>query len=115
VWPTISEGKPSPRREVVYNVEPSVAGIREGDWKLVWTTTLPTRVELFNLRTDPFEKTNVAEQHPEKVVELQNRAEQLAREGVPPLVMEAISAAAFGVLTASVTLPEDERPPASKP
>jgi arylsulfatase A-like enzyme len=115
MWPTISEGKPSPRREVVYNVEPSVAGIREGDWKLVWTTTLPTRVELFNLRTDPFEKTNVAEQHPEKVVELQNRAEQLAREGVPPLVMEEISAAAFGVLTASVTLPEDERPPASNP
>ncbi len=109
VWPTISEGKPSPRREIVYNIEPTVAGIREGEWKLVWTTTLPTRVELFDLRSDPFEKNNVADQHPEKVAELKNRAEQLAREGVPPLVMGEITAAAFGALTASVALPEDEQ------
>lgn len=115
VWPTISEGKPSPRREVVYNIEPSVAGIREGDWKLVWTTTLPSRVELFNVRTDPFEKTNVAGQHPGKVAELQKRAEQLAREGVPPLVVEEATAAAFGALTATVTLPEDEEPAARRP
>ena len=73
-------------------------------------------MELFDLRTVPFEKNNVAEQHPEKVAALQKRAEQLAREGVPPLVMEEISTAAFGVLTATVALPEDEkRPPASKP
>jgi arylsulfatase A-like enzyme len=53
VWPVIGEGKPSPRGEVVYNVEPMRAGIRKGDWKLVWQATLPSKVELFNVATDP--------------------------------------------------------------
>ncbi len=39
VWQTISEGKPSARvYEMVYNVEPYRAGVRKGNWKLVWTT-----------------------------------------------------------------------------
>jgi arylsulfatase A-like enzyme len=41
VWATISEGKPSPRTEIIYNLEPFRAGIREGDWKLIWRTPLP--------------------------------------------------------------------------
>ena len=115
VWATISDGKPSPRSEVVYNIEPSVAGIRQGEWKLVWTTTLPSRVELFDLKTDPAEKTNVADRHPDKVAQLQKRAEQLAREAAPPLVVEEMTAAAFHVLTATVALPEDDPAPAVKP
>ncbi len=43
VWSTISEGKPSPRTEVVYNVEPFRAAVRQGDWKLIWRTPLPVR------------------------------------------------------------------------
>jgi arylsulfatase I/J len=34
VWPTISEGKPSPRDDLVYNVEPYRAAVRKGNWKL---------------------------------------------------------------------------------
>ena len=33
-----SEGKPSPRTQIVYNIEPFRAGIRQGDWKLNWRT-----------------------------------------------------------------------------
>ena len=78
VWPTISEGKPSPRTEIVYNVEPFRAGIRQGDWKLIWRTPLPSVVELYNLAQDPSEKNNLAAENPEKVAALQKRANELA-------------------------------------
>jgi len=87
VWETISAGKPSPRTEVVYNVEPFRAGVRQGDWKLVWGTFLPSSVELFDVRTDPAEKKNVAAEHPQKVAELQARAEELARQSPRPLFL----------------------------
>src|SRR5439155_22198448 len=41
-------------------------------------------VELFNLADDPYEKTNLAERHPEKVKELRTRYDALARQAVPP-------------------------------
>ena len=108
VWPTLSEGKPSPRIEVVYNVEPSAAGVRQGEWKLVWNTPLPSRIELFNLEEDSSEKVNLADRNPEKVVELQKRAEQLAREGVPPLLMNEAMGATWKAMTGSVSLPEND-------
>ncbi len=87
VWPAISEGKPSPRVDMVYNVEPYRAGVRKGDWKLVWTTLLPPRIELFELSKDPSESTNLAEQNPDKVKELQARVIDLAKQAAPPLFM----------------------------
>jgi arylsulfatase A-like enzyme len=89
MWPTISEGKPSPRTELVYNVEPFRAGIREGDWKLVWRTPLPSAPELYNIAQDPSEKTDLAAQNPEKVAELEKRANELAAQAVKPLLLEA--------------------------
>lgn len=109
VWPTVSEGKPSPREEVVYNVEPFRAGVRKGDWKLVWGAVLPPQVELFNVREDPAEKTNVADKNPEKVAELQNRAAELARQSVPPLLLGEVKGIAWSTLTGSVSLPEEEK------
>jgi arylsulfatase A-like enzyme len=105
VWPTLSDGKPSPRDEVVYDIEPFRAAVRRGDWKLVWKTTLPSKVELFNLAQDPSETTNLADQHPQKVAELQQRAEALARDAAGPLVMPEAMGAAWHVLTGSVALP----------
>ena len=35
VWDTIAAGQPSPRTEMVYNLEPYRAALRQGDWKLV--------------------------------------------------------------------------------
>jgi arylsulfatase A-like enzyme len=107
VWPTISAGKPSPRTEVVYDVEPFRVAVRKGDWKLVWRTVLPSRVELFDVAKDPGETTNVADAHPEKVAELERWAEQLAGESAPPLFLQAASDVALRGLMSSVVLPED--------
>ena len=88
VWTTVSEGAPSPRNEVIYNVEPFRAGVRQGDWKLIWRTLLPAAVELYNITQDPSEKNNVAAQNPDKVAALQQRANELAAVMAKPLILE---------------------------
>jgi arylsulfatase A-like enzyme len=88
VWLTVSENKPSARTEIVYNIEPFRAAVRQGDWKLVWRTTLPSSVELYNIVQDPSEKHNVAEQYPDIAGSLQKRASELAAAAVKPLYLE---------------------------
>jgi arylsulfatase A-like enzyme len=61
--------------------------VREGDWKLIWRTLLPSSVELYNIKQDPAEKDNLAASNPEKVAELQKRIEALSKEGVKPLFL----------------------------
>jgi len=78
MWPAIAEGKPSPRTEVVYNIEAFRAGLRQGEWKLVWRAPLPSTPELYNIVQDPSEKQNVADQHLDKVLALQKRVNELA-------------------------------------
>lgn len=80
VWSTLSEGRDSPRHEVVYNVEMFRGAVRDGDWKLVWHTTLPSRTELFNITADPSETNNLAGAHPDIVSRLQERVQSLAGE-----------------------------------
>jgi len=87
VWPALSEGQASPRTEVVYNVQPWAAAVRQGDWKLVWQALIPGSLELFDLAADPAEATNVAEANPAKVKELQARIAELAAQAEPPLFM----------------------------
>ena len=115
VWETISAGAPSPRREVVYGIEPFRAALREGNWKLVWRTTLPSQVELFDLATDPGETTNVAAAHPAEVAKLQQRAEALAREAAPPLFIVEAVGAAKSTLLSTVAIPQDDRALAEQP
>jgi arylsulfatase A-like enzyme len=90
MWPAISEGKPSPREEVVYNVELFRGAVRRGDWKLVWRTTLPSKTELFDLSKDPYEKTNLADQNPQKVQELKKRVDDLAGAMTKSLLLSEI-------------------------
>jgi arylsulfatase A-like enzyme len=80
VWSTISAAARSPRTEVVYNIEMFRGAVREGDWKLVWQTTLPSKTELFDIATDPSEKDNLAAANPDIVARLRNRIDQLAGE-----------------------------------
>jgi arylsulfatase A-like enzyme len=101
VWPTISEGKVSPRTEIVYNVEPFRAGIREGDWKLIWRTPLPEAIELYNITLDPSEKNDVAAANPDKVAALQKRANELAATMAKPLLLQA----EFGAMRERLHMP----------
>lgn len=88
------------RSEVVYNIEPFRAAIREGAWKLVWRTLLPSKVELFNIEEDPSESHDLSQTHPRKVEELQARIGQLATQAQRPLFFttaaEAVTEGIFG-------------------
>jgi arylsulfatase A-like enzyme len=109
VWPTISQGQPSPRTEVVYDIEPFRAALRKGNWKLIWYATLPSRVELFDIARDPSEKSNLADQNPEVVAELKQRIEVLSRDAVPPLILGEALPVLKSQLFGSVVLPEEAR------
>jgi arylsulfatase A-like enzyme len=108
VWATISEGKPSPRQEVVYNIEPFRGGVRRGDWKLVWRTPLPSALELYNIADDPSEKNNVADKNPARVAELQKRIEQLAKESAKSLFLMDAFAAVKGAAHGAPALPNED-------
>ncbi|MCB1062080.1 MAG: arylsulfatase [Verrucomicrobiae bacterium] len=83
----ITSGAPSPRQEIVYNIEPFRGAVRQGDWKLIWRTMLPSSVDLYHLASDPSEKNNVASEHPERVTEMQERLNGLAMEAVKPIFL----------------------------
>jgi arylsulfatase A-like enzyme len=99
-WPAITQGATTPHDVILLNATPTSGGLRAGDWKLVLNRgdvrddaddeAAPPKsqdrhiVELFNLATDPYEKQNLAADHPEKVKELRARYEGLARESAPP-------------------------------
>lgn len=80
IWPVITQGKPSPHEDILINVEFHRGAVRKEKWKLVKNAALPSSVELFDLKNDPGEKNNVAEQHPEKVKELEVILNQYAKQ-----------------------------------
>jgi len=92
VWPTLAHGKPSPRREVVYNVpgefgrEMGAPAIRVGDFKLVGE-------ELYEIPKDPYEQTDVAAKHPDVVKQLKARLAEVASQRRPPEKHERIAGA----------------------
>jgi hypothetical protein len=97
LWPTLTRGRPSPHDAILLNTTPGTGAVRAGDWKLVVThgggddpddpaTTRKGResVELFNLRDDPYEKTNRADREPGKQQELRRILAGFAHQAVPP-------------------------------
>lgn len=112
---SILEGRTSPRTEVVYNIEPFRGAVREGNWKLVWKTLLPSKVELFDLSKDPTETTNLADAHPEKVKELQARIEQLSTQATKPHFMETSMQAVFSGIFGPAPIPTEDRSDTAEP
>jgi arylsulfatase A-like enzyme len=98
ILPTLTAGKPSPHDAILLNTTPNGGAIRSGDWKLVVRNgpddpdgnppkkkkDAKAGTELFNLKDDPFEKTNLAGKHPDKLKELQGKLAAFAKEAVPP-------------------------------
>ncbi len=89
MWPTLAEGKPSPNEDVLINVEAFRGAVRKGDWKLVKIALLPGKTELFDLAKDPGETTNVAEQNPDVVRDLEGRLLAYAKDQKPSLWIKA--------------------------
>jgi hypothetical protein len=65
------------------NVEAFRGAVRKGDWKLLKVALLPGKTELFNLAKDPGETTNVADQNPEIVKDLEARLIAYAKQQKP--------------------------------
>jgi arylsulfatase A-like enzyme len=70
IWTSISEGQASPRREMLVNVEDFRGAMRIGEWKLIVRATLPSKIELYNVSSDPEEASNQADAYPERVKEM---------------------------------------------
>jgi arylsulfatase A-like enzyme len=99
-WGAIAHSQPSPHSFILHNASPYNGALREGDWKLVINGYLRDNgedaqsmlskgaqmkgdvVELFNIASDPFEKTDLAKQEPARVKELRALYGRLAKEAV---------------------------------
>lgn len=95
VWPTLTQGKPTPHHDILLNTTPNAGAVRAGNWKLVTkgeeddpdggtARTGKEVVELFDLKVDPHEKTNLAETNPEKVKDLKAALAEYAKQAVAP-------------------------------
>ena len=108
VWDTMADGKPSPRTEIVYNIEPFRGAVRQGDWKLIWRTMLPSSTDLYNLKDDPSEKNNLSSANPDKVVAMQGRLDFLAKDAVKPLFLVDQFKIVMKNMNGEPVLPTDE-------
>lgn len=89
-------GEDSPRTEIIYEVTGSVRvpTIRQGDFKLMGEL-------LYNIKTDPTESTDIADEHPELVEKLAARLADVGRERPPlgdkPLLMRPALPYVYGM------------------
>lgn len=69
VWPLICTRADKTEPRVMYWKTPNAFAVRQGDWKLV-VGKKKTNAELYDLAVDPYEKNDLASEHPERVKEL---------------------------------------------
>ena len=93
---------------MILSLDETRAGVREGDWKLIWRAPIPPSLELYNIPQDPSEKNNLATQNPDKVAELQKRANEVASTMVKPLFLETEFKATLQRLALPPALPNEQ-------
>ncbi len=108
VWNVIARGGSSPRTEFFYNIEPFRAAMRQGDWKLIWRTTLPSSAELYDLSKDPAEEENLAAAHPDRVEAMKQRLDAASKEAAKPLFLADQFKVVLRNMNGEPVLPTDE-------
>lgn len=92
-WPTITRKKSSPHDFILLDSTPFRGAIRMGDWKLVHngeataiaiTSTGTETWELFDLKNDPYEKTDLKDKHPKTFQKLKQKLQELVGQAVAP-------------------------------
>lgn len=84
LWPTLSKGKPSPRKEIAH----STKVVRLGDWKFIDGTEeyygwLAEEDQLYNIADDPYETENLVDARPEIVSQMRERLKYWATQERP--------------------------------
>ncbi|KAG9480254.1 hypothetical protein GDO78_011976 [Eleutherodactylus coqui] len=130
IWETISEGKRSPRIDILHNIDPMYTKARNGSWTAgfgIWNTAIQSAIRvnqwklltgnpgygdwvppqsfnnigfsrwhnervsfingkslwLFNISSDPYERIDLSEKHPDVVKQLLRRLAQFNKSAVP--------------------------------
>ncbi len=78
ILPLLKGEAKSPTKKLYYFSGTKAEAVRKGNWKL--RVTRIDKVQLFNLKNDPGEKYNVAENHPETVTELYADLKNFSKE-----------------------------------
>jgi arylsulfatase A-like enzyme len=96
IWPTLTQGRPTPHDAILLNTTPNTGAIRMGQWKLVVKRAEEdsdggqarklknASIELFDVVNDPYETTDLAEKYPDRVEQLQSRLDEFAKQAAPP-------------------------------
>lgn len=83
VWPLVTGEQTKAEPRTLYIALPGQAALRDGDWKLI--AAKDNRNLLFNLANDPYEKTDLAQQEPQRVQELVAQLAKMREQDRPTL------------------------------
>jgi arylsulfatase A-like enzyme len=102
IWPTLTQGRPSPHDAILSVGSPTAAALRMGDWKLLLShggnrkredgtpakgkpaPEKPSAPMLYNLATDPAEKTDLSGSDPERVQSMRARLNAMLLNAAAP-------------------------------
>lgn len=92
LWPMLAQNQRSPHADLLLDVEDFRGAIRVGEWKLIVHSTLPMRIELFDVANDPEEVDNRAEAYPDRVKDMLAKLNAYAYDMMPAKYLEDIPA-----------------------